>query len=361
MFIQFSLQHFTKDIVHLYEEHRISHPKQNLLRMKTNKQLLTWSIPTLGLATVITLVAWKQGPRRAGTPNQPVQDTVPVPKAKETTDKPDKDFDKEIRQLESARDLLKDVNWDDMSNSIERARVQLNSEDIRRQVDDALQQVDIKKIQLNIDKAMKEIDFDKIGRQIDASMKDIDSKKLQQEINESMDKEDCKGLREDIEKAVKEGLASIDQAAIRKQLDAAKLDVAREMKKVDWNKELADLKELNADELHRDLEKAQVDLDNAMKELKTEKGEWRSDLQDAWKGIDKAKAELKGYQEMVYDMEAAGLLKTKGDYTIQYNNGTLLINGKEQPKATADKYSKYFSHDKTMIRKENGKINVDVY
>ncbi|WP_276485048.1 hypothetical protein [Paraflavitalea pollutisoli] len=327
--------------------------------MKINKQLLSWSIPALGLATVITLVAWKQGPRRAGTPNPSVQDTVPAPKSK-ATDSKDKDFDKELRQLESAREKLKDINWDEISESLESARFQLNNADIKRQVDDALKQVDMKKIQLDIDKAMKDIDFEKIQLQVDASLKDIDFKKLQQEINESMDKEDFKDLREDIDKAVKEGLSSIDAADIRKQLDAAKIDVTREMKKTDWNKELADLKELNSDKLQRDLEKAQVDFDKALKELKTEKGEWRKDLKGAWKDIDKAKAEIKGYQEMIYDMEAAGLLSTKGDYSVKFNNGDLFINDKAQSKVTADKYSKYFSHDKTTIRKENGKMDVDV-
>lgn len=328
--------------------------------MKSNKQMITWSIPALGLAAIITLVAWKQGPRRAGTPNPVAQDTVPAKTAKAPKDATAKDFDKEIRALETARENLKEIDWDQISKSIEQARVHIDGEDIRRQIDEAMEKVDRKKIKADIDKAMKQIDFDKLQRQIDESMKSIDLAKLKADVASTMDKEDFAELRADIQKAVKDGLASINTEDIRKQIDAAKLDVAREMKNIDWNKELADLQEIDTEKIQREMEKARVDIDKAMQELKNEKGEWRSDIKDAWKDIDKAKAELKGYQEMVYDMEAAGLLSTKGDYVIRYSKGALFINDKEQPKATADKYRKYFSHDKTTIRKEQGKMDVEV-
>ncbi|WP_315820926.1 hypothetical protein [Paraflavitalea speifideaquila] len=97
----------------------------------------------------------------------------------------------------------------------------------------------------------------------------------------------------------------------------------------------------------------------AMKELDEEKLDLRKTMDEALEGIDKAKVEFKGYQEMIYSMEKEGLLSTKGDYTIKYKEGNLTINGEKQPQDVVDKYKKYFSHEKVTIRKEDGDMDID--
>ena len=75
--------------------------------------------------------------------------------------------------------------------------------------------------------------------------------------------------------------------------------------------------------------------------------------------VDKAKEEVKGYQEMIYDMEKEGLLNTKEDYTIEYKDGDLFINGKKQPQEVTDKYKKNFRKKNIAIKKQDGNVKID--
>ena len=82
-------------------------------------------------------------------------------------------------------------------------------------------------------------------------------------------------------------------------------------------------------------------------------------MSDAQGGIDEARAELKGYQEMVYAMENEGLLNTAKDYNIRYMDGELTINGKKQSADMATRYKKYFKKESVTIKKEGGKLSID--
>ena len=57
-------------------------------------------------------------------------------------------------------------------------------------------------------------------------------------------------------------------------------------------------------------------------------------------------------------MEKDGLLKTDQDYTIEFKNGTLTINGKVQPKEVTDKYSKYMRKESFTIKSEKGNVDI---
>jgi hypothetical protein len=94
-------------------------------------------------------------------------------------------------------------------------------------------------------------------------------------------------------------------------------------------------------------------------DLKKQKFDFRKEMDNAKVDIDKAKTEMKGYQEMIYDMEAAGLLNTKEDYTIEYKDGDLFINNKKQPQNVTDKYKKYFKHKTIAIKKQDGQMKID--
>lgn len=303
--------------------------------MKINKNLVRWGIPALGVATAITLVAWKESPRQTPHLPQLIQDTLPNQKKKASRDKEEKDFDKEIRQLEEAKSSMKNVDW----------------EHVNKAMDEVRKNFDAQKIQQHIELAMKQVDFEKIEKEIEASLKQVDFEKIEKEINES----------------VKTALSEADKKSIRKELAEAKLEVDRELKNKDWKKELEnakieieEAKKIDMKEVQEELKAAQSAFDQEMKNLDKEKFDLKVDLKDAWKEIDKATLEIKGYQEMVYSLEKEGLLSTKGDYTIKYKEGTLTVNGNQQPKAVADRYKKYFSHEKVTIRKEDGKMDVDV-
>ena len=75
--------------------------------------------------------------------------------------------------------------------------------------------------------------------------------------------------------------------------------------------------------------------------------------------VGKATAEMKGYQEMIYEMEKDGLLNTKEDYSIEYRSGELFINDKKQPQSVTDKYNKYFKKKNIAIKKQDGKMKIN--
>lgn len=292
--------------------------------MKINSTYVRWGIPTLGVAAVLALVAWAGGPQQPTTGKQLSQDTVPAKRNKAVRDNNEKDLDKEIRQLEQAKEKLKDVDWDK----------------IRQSVDDAYKSIDFEKIQEQVDEAMKHIDVEKI---IETSLKSIDFEKIQQQVDESL----------------KHAYANIDKDEIKKELEEARLEVEKELKNKDWKKDIEAAKKVNKEEIQREMEKSRKEVAKAMEKLDKEKLNWKDKMNDAWEGIDKAKEEFKGYQEMIYDMEKEGLLNTKSDYTIRYKDGKLTVNGKQQSDEIVSKYKKYFKHDKVTIRKEDGDMDID--
>lgn len=296
--------------------------------MKINSTYVRRGIPTLGVAAVLALVAWAGGPQQPTTGKQLSQDTVPTKRNKATREAYEKDLDKEIRQLDQAKENLKAVDWDK----------------IQRSVDEAYKSIDFEKIQEQVDNSMKQIDMEKINRQVEASLKSIDFEKIQQQVDESL----------------KNAYANIDKDEIKKELEAARLEVEQELKNSkDWKKEVEAAQKVNKEEIQKEMERSRKEVARAMEKLDKEKLNWKEKMEGAWEGIDKAKEEFKGYQEMIYDMEKEGLLSTKSDYTIRYKDGKLTVNGKQQSDEIVSKYKKYFKHDKVTIRKEDGDMDID--
>ncbi len=105
--------------------------------------------------------------------------------------------------------------------------------------------------------------------------------------------------------------------------------------------------------------KCKKEMSRVKEELKLEKLDMKETMTRAYTEIDKAKEELKGYQEMIYTMEKDGLLNTKEDYTIEYRQGELSINGKKQSTEITSKYKKYFKKDMMTIKKHDGDLKID--
>lgn len=295
--------------------------------MKINSTYIRWGIPTFGVAAALALVAWAGNPQQPATGKQLSQDTVPAKRGKATREANEKDLDKEIRQLEQAKENLKDVDWDK----------------IQKSVDEACKNIDFEKIQEQIDEAMKHIDMEKINRQVEASLKSIDFEKIRQQIDESLE----------------HVYTNINKEQIKKELEEARLEVEKELKNKDWKKDIEATKKVHKEAIQKEMEKSRKEVAKAMEKLDKEKLNWKDKMKDAWEGIDKAKEEFKGYQEMIYSMEKEGLLSTQNDYTIKYKDGELTVNGKKQSDEVVSRYKKYFKHDKITIRKEDGDMDID--
>ena len=216
-----------------------------------------------------------------------------------------RDLDKELDQLEKAKaNLQKQLNKDWKKAQEEMIK--------------SLDNIDIEKAQLHAEEALKNIDFEAIQRQVEEAVENS------AKASEHLSKDVMEKIRLQMEKAKKEQHLSQErhEEQVKKQIERAKKQIAEAKEKIRFDK---------------------LDIDKA--------------IRSAEEGIKKAEVELKGYQEMIYAMEADGLLDTKKDYTIRYKDGKLIINGNEQPESVTNKYRKYFKKDPVTLKKEDGSFD----
>lgn len=269
------------------------------------------------LAIGVTVISWKEHPYQSKNLFAK-EDTVPV-RHKVTREAGDRDLDKELQQLDEARerlDKMKDRDWS--------------------------------KVQAQMDIAMKRVR--------EQQLKAVDMQQLQKEISESLSERTRQKMLADIERAKLAAFDAVEQKKMRKAVDEAmqraKESVARQnwdaIAKVDARKITRSMEEVS-----RQLERSKIDMSGQMERM----GE---QLKRANEQIDKAQKELEGYQEMIYSMEKDSLLDTKQDYTIEYKAGTLTVNDKKQPEAVVNKYKGYFTKDNTTIFKKDGKLQINI-
>ena len=278
--------------------------------------------------TSFALLAWAGSPGNSTGRGTIHQDTVPV--TKEQKRSADKDLDKELRQLENAKkqlEELKNKNWDK----------------IQQDVEEAIKKIDLEKIRLQAEETVRKIDMEKIGKEIEESLRKIDFKKIEQDIEAAMDE-----------------VSKIDRDKIKRELQKAQLEVDEHLQKKEWAKEMEEVKKINMKEIQEEMENVKKEMSRVKEEIRKENLDIKESMRSARTEIDRAQEDLKGYQEMIYQMEKEGLLNTKEDYTIENNAGELLINGKKQPTEITNKYKKYFGKDRLTIKKRNGDLKIDM-
>jgi hypothetical protein len=312
------------------------------LAMKVRSTFLKWGIPAIAATLLIFLVAWAGNPQNPQGKSSKQQDTIPSKKRnKSTRESVERDLDKELRQLDKAKEeleTLSDKDWDKIRREVEESIKNIDTDKIRQEVEQSLKQVDLEKIQKEIETSLNKIDFNKIERDIERAMKEVEIT-----LNEV-------DIKKELSKA-------------RKEISKAKLEVEEQLKNKEWQKEMQEeLQKVNSKEIEEAMKDARKEVERVKEDLNLEKLNMSKDLDKARIEIDKARTELKGYQEMIYAMEKDGLLSTKTDYKIEYSKGELRINGKKQTEAVASKYRKYFksNKDKTTITKEDGDFNIDI-
>lgn len=217
-----------------------------------------------------------------------------------------KDLDKELESLERAKAEVKkqlSTDWKKKQEEIAKSLDNINLEEIR----------------LRTEEAINKVDFEAIQRQVTESIE------RSEHASEYMDKEAIERMKQSFERAKDAHQKSMQkhEVMMKEQMERAKKQIAEAKEKIKHQK---------------------IDIEKSLKR--------------AEESIQKAEQELKAYQEMIYAMEADGLLDTKQDYTITYKGEKLIINGTEQPKSVADKYKKYFKKDSITIRKEDGSFDL---
>ena len=278
------------------------------------------------IITSFGLIAWAGGPGDPGNKISASNDTIPQ-KIKGNSDK---DFDKELRELDEAMEQLDDLKRKDWNK-------------LRKELDEAIEKINVDKISVDVDQAIAKIDFEKIGREIEASLSKIDFDKIAIDVDRALDE-----------------VKRVDKEKIKEEIERARDEVQKHLKNKEWNLEIEEAKMQSSKEIRKALEKAKEEMMNAKENLNREKFDIKEQMEKAQVEVEKAREELKGFKEMVNDMEKAGLLNTSSDYKIEYRNGDILIDGKKlSPEVTA-KYRKYFKRENVTIRKEDGALDIDV-
>lgn len=188
------------------------------------------------------------------------------------------------------------------------------------EVQRSMKEVDQEKMQADIRKAMKEVDINmaKVKEEMARSMKDFDKQKIELEVQKAMQQIDA----EKIKKEVHEALASIDTEKMKADLEK--------------------VKEIDMTKMKEELANIQPQVEKAMKE--------------AHVSIEKARKEMTAYRNLVNALDRDGLLKKSGNYTVEYKDKELTVNGKKLSAEDKKKYSEYLSgkDDFTLEKDEDG-------
>ena len=198
-----------------------------------------------------------------------------------------------------------------------------------------------------------EKDYDSDMQDFDKTMKDFerDMNKLGDEFNSEKWKK-----------------AELEMSRSLKNLDMEKimLNSEKAFKSIDWQKMNDDinssLKSIDWDHMNKSMDLAfeQIEKNKDIMKMNWEKT-WKESMDQAKKGMETAKIEMRRLRDFVRDLEKDGIIKKGEPFSIEFDHGKLIINGKEQPKEVTDKYrnsekyKSYFEKDKDWKIKSDGK------
>lgn len=221
-----------------------------------------------------------------------------------------------VKQARSGSDTLptkhkKVRNLDEAMADLDRSEIELkqafreiNQEKMEKEMREAMKrmEIDMSAVEVDIARAMKDIDMEKINLDVQKAMAEIDSEKLKAEVSEAMAKVDMQKIKAEIQKA----------------------------KSIDFKK------------MKAEMEAIQPHMKKAMKEAQV--------------GIAQARKEITLYKNLVAALEKDGLLKQDENFTVEYKNGELTINGKKLSAEAAGRYKKYLGNkeDFTLQKDDDG-------
>jgi len=267
------------------------------------------------MAMVITAVAWHGQP---GKTTHTITDTIPDKNKVKNIDDALEQLEKSKKELERT---LQQKDWEkEMNEALDKSH--FDAEKMKKQIDEAVKQIDAKKMQEDITKAMKEVDLEK----------------MKVELQQNLEKVDLTQMKEQIEKAMK-------------QVDAAKIqaDINSSIAKIDMEKIKLELDKVK-----------EIDFNGMEESLKKMKPELEKSMQSAKESIEKAKKELVEYKGFIDGLDKDGLIDKEKNFTIQYKNGDLIINGKKQSAEVVKKYNSYLKGKKDFtIKKDEDHFNID--
>lgn len=215
-----------------------------------------------------------------------------------------------------------------------------------KDIDQAIEELERSKAE--VDRSLKDIDFSKVEKELKAARENmqIDAVKMKAEM-EALKQVDMARMKADIESSLQEidaakMKAEIDKAMNNVDLEKIKADVQASVAKIDWDKMNAELKKAES-----------VDFEKIETDLKKVKPNIEKSMKAAHESIEKAKEELHAYKNLIDGLDRDGLINKKEDYTIEYKNDALIINGKEQPTEVINKYQQFLQGRKNFTIRKN--------
>lgn len=233
-------------------------------------------------------------------------------------------LDDQIKAIEQAQQqLTKELSgkdWDAIDAKIEGSLASINEKEIEAQMEKAMQQ---------LEKSMAEVKQSQLARQLDV-------KKLQEQ------------------------LATV-QANLEKNLDKKEIEAQLKAAMVELKSSVAEISKVNEAELKEELSKMKAelaanktkmaaDIAKAKAEIKASKPKIKASLEKAKLDIEAARKEFEGYKAMIGQMQQNGLISDPKNYDIEWKNGELWINGKQQPAEIRERYKTYFKRDPTHLK-----------
>ncbi len=295
--------------------------------MSTHTPSKHWLLAIIPMSVAFTAIAWSG--RLSGNnyndyqlhDSLPAAKAAPAAKAKPAVKKAPKakPFAKEIKELDEA---TKDIN----TQVIKDIDVKKIQEEINRSINEATREI----------ANTEEIDPKEVERDVEAATKEINEEKVRLEVEEEI-----------------KGIKNIDYQKIQQQIEESLKQVNQYLNSDEFKNSLRAASKPNLEHISAELKKTKRELDKNKINITI-------DMEKARAGIEKAKNELKGYQEMIDRMEKDGLVNNNEDYTIEYKNGALYINDQEQPESVSRKYNSYFKEEGTKISRKNGSFKISM-
>ena len=210
--------------------------------------------------------------------------------------------------------------------------------------------------------SIKMKDFDKLQTDLDRSMlqlaeemKKLDFSKIQKELDASLAKIDVHKIMSNVERSLKnidldKTLASVAESLKDLDLDGKGEEIEKAM--TEAKKEIENAK---AEIGKIDTDAIRKEMEEAKKEMKKSKAEigkidMDKIMSEANKGIQEAKEELKNTKKLINQLEKDGLVDSKKGFELEYKDQSLYLDGKKQPAEVTDRYRKYFKKDDFRIR-----------
>ena len=104
-----------------------------------------------------------------------------------------------------------------------------------------------------------------------------------------------------------------------------------------------------------------AEMEKAKKEMEKIGPEIEKELKKAKVEIEKAKAEMKEYKSFVDGLNNDGMINKKEGYSLKHEDGRLMINDKEAPARTYEKYRSFLQkHPKFNIEKNKDDFNINM-